>query len=360
MSRLVFLGLSLSSSWGNGHATTYRALLRGLAALGHDCLFLERDQPWYRDNRDLPDPDFAELVLYHDPAEIEGRLAPAIAAADAVIIGSYVPEGRAVARIARRLARGPLAFYDIDTPVTLARLVAGDCDYLDRDLVPLFDLYLSFTGGPVLDRLEREHGARKAVMLPCGVDPDLYRPFAVERRWDLGHLGTYSADRQPMLERLLLEPARRRPDLRFVVAGPQYPAGIDWPANVERIAHLAPADHPAFYAAQAFTLNVTRADMVATGWAPSVRLFETAACATPAISDRWSGLEDFFRPGESILVADTAEDVLAALAAGPVLRDRLAAAARREALARHTGHARARTLVAALAAVAPARIRAAE
>lgn len=360
MSRLVFLGLSLSSSWGNGHATTYRALLKGLAGLGHDCLFLERDMPWYRDNRDLPDPDFAELVLYDDPAEIEGRLAPAIASADAVIVGSYVPEGRAVARIARRLASGPLAFYDIDTPVTLARLAAGDCDYLDRDLVPLFDLYLSFTGGPVLDRLEREHGARKAVMLPCGVDPDLYRPVKVERRWDLGYLGTYSADRQTMLERLLVEPARRRPDLRFVVAGPQYPAGIDWPPNVERIEHLAPADHPAFYAAQAFTLNVTRADMVAAGWAPSVRLFETAACGTPAISDRWPGLDDFFRPGESILVADSPEDVLAALEAGPVLRERLAAAARSEALARHTGRARARTLVSALAAVAPTRIRAAE
>src|SRR5581483_548045 len=115
---------------------------------------------------------------------------------------------------------------------------------------------------------------------------------------DLSYLGTYSLDRQPVLERLLIEPARRAPQLRFAVAGAQYPDGIEWPANVERIEHVAPAEHPEFYASSRFTLNVTRADMVRAGYSPSVRLFEAAACGVPIISDYWQGLETFFQPGE--------------------------------------------------------------
>ncbi len=345
--RYVFLGLSLSSSWGNGHATTYRALLKGLAELGHEAVFLERDVPWYAANRDLPAPDFARLHLYDDIGDLE-RFAGLIAGADGVVVGSYVPDGVAVADWVLARAAGPVAYYDIDTPVTLARLAEGACDYLEPRLVPAFDCYLSFTGGPVLDRLERTLGARRAVSLPCGVDPSLYRPTGSVLRWDLGYLGTYSADRQPALERLLIEPARRRPELRFVVAGPQYPAEIYWPANVERIEHLPPSEHAGFYGAMRYTLNVTRAEMVATGWAPSVRLFETSACGTPAISDRWPGLEAYLPVGEAVLVADAAEDVLAILDEGTELRDRIARRARAEALARHSGRARAETLVAAL------------
>jgi spore maturation protein CgeB len=345
--RYVFLGLSLSSSWGNGHATTYRALLKGLAELGHEAFFLERDVPWYAANRDLPTPDYARLHLYDGLDDLE-RFAGLIAGADGIVVGSYVPVGVEVADWVLARAAGPVAFYDIDTPVTLARLAEGTCAYLDPRLVPAFDCYLSFTGGPVLDRIERSLGARRALALPCGADPDLYRPTGGALRWDLGYLGTYSADRQPALERLLIEPARRRPELRFVVAGPQYPAWISWPANVERIEHLPPAEHPGFYGAMRYTLNVTRAEMVATGWAPSVRLFEAAACGTPAITDRWPGLEEYLPVGEAILVADAAEDVLAILDAGPELRDRIAGRAREEALARHTGRARAQALVAAL------------
>ncbi|MCP8938937.1 glycosyltransferase [Alsobacter sp. SYSU M60028] len=310
--RLVVLGLSLSSSWGNGHATTYRALLRAFAARGHDVLFLERDQPWYAANRDLPDPGYCELAFYDDLAGLE-RWRERIAAADAVIVGSYVPEGIEVGRFARKAARGVTAFYDIDTPVTLAALERGDCAYLSPDQIPSYDVYLSFTGGPTLQRLEREFGSPAARPLYCSVDTDVYLPLDVEKRWDLSYLGTYSPDRQPVLERLLIEPARRAPLLKFVVAGPQYPADIDWPANVELIDHVGPADHPAFYAASRWTLNVTRADMVKAGHSPSVRLFEAAACATPVVSDRWDGLDELFSPRREIVLADAPEHTLAAL-----------------------------------------------
>ena len=338
--KLVVLGLSLSSSWGNGHATTFRALLKAFAARGHDILFLERDVPWYAAHRDLPDPGFCRLAYYSDFAGLEAWREE-VAAADAVMLGSYVPEGVAVARWIADAANGTTAFYDIDTPVTLAKLERGDFEYVSPEVIPLFDVYCSFTGGPTLDRLEQQFGSPMARPLYCSVDPDAYAPLDTPKKWDLSYLGTYSDDRQPVLERLLVAPARARPDLRFVVAGPQYPADIDWPANVERIEHLPPAEHRGFYAASRFTLNVTRADMVRAGWSPSVRLFEAAACGTPIISDVWQGLDELFVPDREIILADGTQAVLAALE-----RDgaEVGEAARQRVLAAHTAAHRAAEL----------------
>ena len=338
--RLVFLGLSLSSSWGNGHATTYRALLHALAARGHDILFLERETPWYASHRDLPDPDFCRLRFYADIDDL-ARFTPDIAEADAVVVGSYVPDGVAVAHLVQELA-GISAFYDIDTPVTLAKLARGDFEYLSPAVIPGYDLYLSFTGGPTLDVIERRHGSPAARALFCSVDEAAYRPLPVAKKWDLSYLGTYSDDRQPTLERLLIAAARACPDRRFVVAGPQYPASIDWPGNVERIEHLPPAEHAAFYSASRWTLNVTRADMIAAGWSPSVRLFEAAACATPIISDRWQGLDSLFEPDREIVLADTTDDAIAAL--GRADADAVGQAARWRVLSAHTAGHRAAEL----------------
>jgi len=341
---IVFIGLSLSSSWGNGHATTYRSLLSGLNELGHHALFLERDKPWYADNRDLPDPDFCELRFYDSVDELVQRFGAKIACADAVIVGSFVPDGIRIIDRLRPITKR-LCFYDIDTPVTLARLREGDEDYIAARQLPDLDIYFSFTGGPLLDRLEQEFGVPEAAALYCSVEADAYFPTGAEKTWDLGYLGTYSEDRQPGLERLLLDPARRHPEMRFVVAGSQYPDGIDWPENVERIDHLAPEHHAAFYSKQRFTLNVTRTEMVKTGWAPSVRLFEAAACGTPIISDPWEGLTDLLPKDEAILIAETSEQAEAALTTLPAERAAsIGAAARDIVLAAHTGTARAASL----------------
>ncbi len=356
--KLVVLGLSLSSSWGNGHATTYRALLKAFAGRGHGVLFLERDTPWYAAARDLSDPGYCRLAFYADLAGLE-RWRGEIAGADAVIVGSYTPEGVEVGRRVQAWARGVAAFYDIDTPVTLAKLARGDHEYVSPELIAAYDLYLSFTGGPTLDVLERTYGSPAARALYCSVDETIYRPIAAPRRWDLSYLGTYSPDRQPVLERLLIGPARAAPRLRFAVAGPQYPSDLAWPGNVERIEHVAPADHAAFYAASRYTLNVTRSDMVQAGWSPSVRLFEAAACATPVISDTWAGLDALFTPDREIVLAKDGEAVLQALCGDRAARDRLAANARARVLAAHTAAHRAEALEARLgeAAAAPARRR---
>jgi spore maturation protein CgeB len=182
--------------------------------------------------------------------------------------------------------------------------------------------------------------------LYCSVDPALYFPDDTARKkWALGYLGTYSDDRQPMLERLLIRPAAESPRDRFVVAGPMYPETIRWPNNVERIIHLEPKKHRAFYNTQRFTLNVTRADMIRAGYSPSVRLFEAAACAIPIITDEWPGLDEIFTPGEEILTARTSEDVLQILREMPESDARaIGKRARERVLAEHTAAHRAAEL----------------
>jgi spore maturation protein CgeB len=320
-------------------------LVRELSARGHEVLFLERDMPWYAANRDLHRLLPARLELYSSVQQLKERFTAAVRHADLVVVGSYVPEGVTVGEWVTATTCGITAFYDIDTPVTLARMERGGAEYLSPALIRRYTLYLSFTGGPTLKHLEQRYGARRARPLYCAADPQRYYPELCKQHWDLGYLGTYSPDRQPALAALLLEPARRWPQGRFVVAGPLYPSMIAWPVNVQRIEHLPPAEHRAFYNAQRFTLNLTRADMVRAGYSPSIRLFEAAACATPIISDYWPGLETFFTPGKEILLAEKPEEAAHYLRALPE-PDRVALGrrARARTLAEHTAAHRAAAL----------------
>lgn len=338
-------GLSITSAWGNGHATTYRALIHALHRRGHRIRFFERNMPWYEKHRDLATPAYCSVVMYSNIDELECHLAD-LMRADLLMIGSYVPDGRRLADWLLPRASGVKAFYDIDTPVTVSKLAQSTCEYLDRKHIPLFDLYLSFAGGRVLERLHREFGASRPRPFYCSVEPREYFPVpTVTKRYDLGYLGTYSSDRQPALERLLLEPARQWQQGVFYVAGAQYPRGIQWPANVVRAEHLAPAQHLSFYNHQRITLNITRSDMVANGYAPSVRLFEAAACGVPIMSDSWPGLEDFFQPGREILVAQSPSDVLQYLHCMDESELRqIGAQARQRVLACHTAAQRAQEL----------------
>jgi spore maturation protein CgeB len=349
--RLVVFGLSISSAWGNGHASTYRGLLAALAARGWQTTFFERDVPWYRANCDLAHPDCCDL-RYYDAWDTAAQTAAneAIRQADAVLVGSYA--GHAIAILdwlaARWRGERPLFFYDIDTPITLTALQAhGAAEYLRADQVPLFQAYFSFTGGPALEELERTWGAAHAEALYCGVDPAVYHPVSADPRFEclLGYMGTYAADRQPKLAALLLEPARALPSERFLVAGPQYPS-MDLAANVRHLEHVSPADHAAFYASGRATLNLTRDAMVRYGWSPSVRLFEAAACGACIVSDRWPGLADLLIPDQEILLVDDTASALAALQtlqADPARADRIGLAARQRILAEHTYDRRAAT-----------------
>ena len=340
--RGVMLGLSITSSWGNGHAQMYRGLAGELQRRGHRILFLERDQPWYAQNRDLPAPPYVRAELYSSAEELEQRFAEEVRQADFVLVGSFVPDGVAVSEWVLRTAQGVTLFYDMDTPVTLASLARGENPYLSAALIPQYDAYLSVTGGPALERVRKLYGARRVGPLYCFGDPEAFFPQPSDLPWDLGYLGTYSADRQPVVDSLLLEPARRRQRSRFVVAGAQYPASLVWPPNVDRIENPSPAAHRAVYNRQRLTLNVTPSETAAAGYSPSIRLFEAAACGTPVVSNYWLGLESFFVPGEEILVARSTADVLRFLTClSDSQRRDLGRRARARVLSEHTAAHRA-------------------
>jgi spore maturation protein CgeB len=342
---IVIFGLSITSSWGNGHAVTYRALTKALHERGHRIVFLERDTPWYREHRDLEDAQYCRICLYKALREIPTRFGELVSRADLVIVGSYVPDGTLIADWVTTRAQGITAFYDIDTPVTIAGLEAGKTEYISASLIPRFDLYLSFTGGPVLSLIENLYGSPRARALYCAADPDLRAEPISPPCWALGYLGTYSKDRQFPLERLLMDPARQLAEEKFIVAGAQYPADLQWPANVEHIEHVPPEEHATFYRRQRYTLNLTRAEMRALGFSPSVRLFESASCGVPIISDRWTGLDEFFAPGGEILVADSSREIVQIINEIPEERRRdIAAAARKRLLRDHLPRHRARAL----------------
>jgi len=304
-------------------------------------MFLERDVPWYAANRDLSASNGC-VRLYSDLDELKKRYARHVKDADFVMVGSYVPDGAAIGKWVVGTASGLTGFYDIDTPVTLSRLKNGKATYLSKDLIPQYNLYLSFTGGPILEKLQYHYGAQETRALYCSFDPEKYFPKPCEQTWDLGYMGTYSKDRQPALEKMFMGPARLWRDGRYIAAGPLYPDDICWPANVKRIDHIYPAEHRDFYNAQRFTLNITRIDMIRAGHSPSVRLFEAAGCGAPIISDYWEGIEDFFEIGREILIARSSRDVLTYIRELPEEeRYALGERARNRVLAEHTASHRA-------------------
>jgi spore maturation protein CgeB len=310
--KIVIYGLSITSSWGNGHATTYRALCKALHGRGHRIVFVEKDVEWYRNNRDLPAPAYCEVRLYQDWVREATQLVALASDADAIVVGSYFYDAIVATQQLVHAGHGPLLFYDIDTPVTMSALrSAGHCPYLTADIIPHFATYLSFTGGPVLRELEERFGSPRAIPFYCSVDADAYATTPCRQQYscDLSYLGTYAPDRQPKLMHLLNDAAGLLPEAGFIVAGPLYPPETDFHGNVRQITHLPPPEHPSFYSSSRFTLNLTRADMVTAGYSPSVRLFEASACGAAILSDSWTGLEEFLTPNEEILLPEDAAEV---------------------------------------------------
>jgi spore maturation protein CgeB len=349
--KLVIFGLTVSSSWGNGHATLWRGLCKALAQRGHDVVFFERDVPYYAAHRDLTDLPGGTLVLYGEFSEVSARARAELAEADVAIVTSYCPDALASEALLMQATRPLRVFYDLDTPVTLAQLRTGaGVAYVGAHGLREYDMALSFTGGRALDALREVLGAKRAEVLYGSVDPAVHEPAAQLARYrcDLSYLGTYAEDRQAALERLFVAPARAAEQRVFLIGGAQYPDAFPWTANTFFVRHVPPAEHSAFYASSRFTLNVTRQAMAAMGYCPSGRLFEAAACGAPIVSDAWEGLEQFFAPGSEITVARTTADVLDALDMDDGERARIARAARERVLSRHTAAVRVSELESAL------------
>lgn len=345
--KIVIFGLTISSSWGNGHATLWRGLCRALAKRGHRILFFEKDVPYYAENRDLVEVPGGDLFLYENWESIRARAEMELEDADLALVSSYCPDGILAGDLLLSAPRAIRAFYDLDTPVTFSRLDTGEpISYIGSRGLGDFDLVLSYTGGRALERLRTDLGAQHVAPLYGHVDPDVHRPVHTIRRYvsDLSYLGTYAADRQNALQHLFIDPAACRPDRRFLIGGAQYPADFPWQPNIHFVQHLPPAEHPAFFSSSRLTLNITRQAMAEMGWCPSGRLFEAAACGAPILSDWWEGLDSFFEPGKDILIAANTDDAVAALDLTDAELTRIAKAGRERTLAEHTSDHRAKEL----------------
>ncbi|WP_394844546.1 glycosyltransferase [Pendulispora brunnea] len=345
---ITIFGLSISSSWGNGHATLWRGLCRALSRMGHTVTFFERDVPYYAQNRDRPDPDGCTLHLYRDWAEVLPTVRRSLEGADAAIVTSYCADARAATERMLAASIPVCVFYDMDTPVTLDALEQGKAvSYLPAEQLSDFDLVLSFTGGRALSILKERLRARAVAALYGSVDPEVHRPCEPvdAYRADLSYLGTYARDRQPAVEQLFAATARAMPLHSFLLAGSLYPEELTWPGNVRTVSHVSPGDHPAFFGSSRLTLNVTREPMAKMGYCPSGRLFEAAACGVPLLSDAWEGLEQFFRPDAEILLARTTDDAVRAMCVPAEELARIARRARERVLDEHSATRRAEELV---------------
>jgi spore maturation protein CgeB len=349
--KIVIFGLSVSSAWGNGHATLLRGLFRALNNLGHEIHFFERDTPYYAAHRDAASLPFARLHYYSDWNDNLGRARQELKTAEVGIVTSYCPDGIAACDLVLNSNLPRSVFYDMDTPVTLSRLERSEAvEYIPPRGLAGFDLVLSYTGGQVLDRLRDQLGARCVSTLYGWVDPQLHYRVDPSSRFeaDLSYLGTYSPDRQAALEELLIEPARQLDNRQFLIAGAMYPFPEAWPRNIRHFGHVAPPEHSSFYSSSPLTLNVTRALMASMGYCPSGRLFEAAACGTAILSDSWAGLDLFFEPGEEILIATSTRDAVSVVTKDPGRLRQIGLRARERALDCHTAEIRARRLIALL------------
>jgi spore maturation protein CgeB len=345
--KIVIFGLTISSSWGNGHATLWRGLCRALAKRGHRVVFFEKDVPYYAASRDFLEIPGGDLILYEDWDSVRVRAEMELKDADVTMVTSYCPDGISAGDLLLSAPHATRVFYDLDTPVTFTRLDAGEpISYISPRGLDEFDLVLSYTGGEALERLRRELGARRVAPLYGHVDPDVHRPVPSIHHYvsDLSYLGTYAADRQDTLQRLFINPAACRPDRRFLIGGAQYPEDFPWQPNIHFMRHLPPPEHPAFFSSSRLTLNITRQAMAKMGWCPSGRLFEAAACGTPILSDFWEGLDSFFEPGREILIARDTEDAVTALDLTDAELKRIGKASRERALEEHTSERRAKEL----------------
>jgi spore maturation protein CgeB len=352
--RFAFFGSSLVSAYWNGACTYYRGIVRGLHALGHEITFFEPDAYDRQRHRDIPDPDYATVVVYEPADEAAVRAVVARAEGFDVVAktsGVGVFDEVLEAAVAD-LPGAPLRiFWDVDAPATLGRMERDEGDAF-RALLPAYDLVLTYGGGdPVVERY-RALGARECIPVYNALAPDTHHPAPARRdlRADLALLANRLPDREARVEDFFFGAVEALPERTFLLGGNGWDDRVRGLANLRYAGHVAPQDHNALNCSALAVLNVTREDMVANGWSPATRVFEAAGAGACLISDTWRGIEEFLEPGSEVLLARDGREV-ADLLSGlePEEARRIGDAARERMLAEHTYGHRARQLEAILA-----------
>jgi spore maturation protein CgeB len=346
---IAFFGSSLVSAYWNGAATYYRGIIRALHRRGHRVTFYEPDAYDRQRHRDIPDPDWARVVVY-DPADLGAldRLLQVAARGDMVVKASGVGvlDQHLEAAIAELQRPGLLtAFWDVDAPATLAR-VGHDRSDPFRALIPRYDLILTYGGGDPVVSAYMALGARRCIPIYNGLDPETHHPVPPDPRFaaDLALLANRLPDREARIEAFFLRPAARCPGRRFLLGGNGW-ADKPLPPNVRHMGHVYTRDHNAFNATPLAVLNVSRDSMAQNGFSPATRVFEAAGAGACLVTDAWRGIDLFLEPEREILVAHDGDEVAALLdALTPERASRIGAAARQRVLAEHTYDARVHLL----------------
>jgi spore maturation protein CgeB len=309
--KLFVFGSSLTSSYWNGAATYYRGIYKNLASLGYEVTFAEPDIYQRQQHRDC-DVDYANVIVYNTPGDLDGLLAKA---ADADLVVKHSGVGAEDERLERevlgcRSGRTRVAFWDVDAPATLARVEENVRDPF-RALIPQYDFIFTYGGGPPVVRHYLKLGARNCHPIYNGLDPETHHPVLRDPRYacDLAFLGHRLPDREKRVEEFFLRAARLAPEMTFILGGEGW-AGKPLPENVRWIGHVGAQDHNRINCSARMVLNINRESMASVGFSPPTRVFEAAGAAACVVTDNWQGIERFFTPCKEILTASSAEDVV--------------------------------------------------
>ncbi|MEM6772639.1 MAG: glycosyltransferase, partial [Bacteroidota bacterium] len=313
---LVIIGRSVLSSFENPTADLYRGLINQLAQHGHRTTFLEK--AYFgpkRPVRDMLRSPYCEVWTYSTTDDLLDQYTPVIQAADVVLLGSGVEDSERIAIWIAAEARGLKVYYDTDLAKTIHNLqqaeIAGDC--LSCRTIGNFNLFLSTTGGPTLEKLAEDNELTFARPLYESVDPYTFYRTDADKSYDLGFIGNYKSDRAELLEKTLLGPAQFTPNRRFSLAGGGYEITESWPSNVTYLEYLPAANMVDFYNRQRCSLVLSRGDRRNMGFTPTKRLLAAAACGVPVLTDNWEGLDYFLEPGREVFCVNDRESVLSAL-----------------------------------------------
>jgi spore maturation protein CgeB len=351
--KIAFFGSSLLSAYWNGAATYYRGMVRALHEDGHQITFYEPDAYDRQAHRDIPEPPWAKVVVYasaHEEAAYrvleEARNADLIIKASGVGVFDALLE-QAVPELRR--AGALTAFWDVDAPATLARVLRIPDDPFRR-LIPCYDLILTYGGGEPVIKAYEALGAQACIPIYNALDPSTHYPVSPDPRFagDLGFLGNRMPDREMRVEEFFFRAAAEAPECRFLLGGNGW-QDKSMLANVTYVGHVYTYDHNRFNCSPRAILNVNRASMADYGFSPPTRIFEAAGAGACLITDAWEGIELFLEPDSEVIVVQDGYELAKQLhGLTPLRASAIGAAARRRTLAEHTYRHRAEQLAAVL------------
>lgn len=339
--RIAFFGSSLVSCYWNGAATYYRGIIRALHERGHKVTFFEPDAFGRQQNRDIDDPDWAQVVVYSGEDEAEAaRALEQARGVDLVVKASGVgvfDEFLEREVLSLQSATTRVAFWDVDAPATLERMLGDTHDPL-RAHVPRYDLVLTYGGGQRVIDAYHDLGARECVPIYNALDPDTHHPVPADPRFDadLAFLGNRLPDREARVHRFFFDAARQAPEFAFLFGGSGWD-DVALPENVRYLGHVSTRDHNAFNCSARMVLNINRDSMARFGFSPPTRVFEAAGAGACLVTDAWEGIEMFLEPGREVLVADGPEQIVELLRSiDPAQARQIGERARARLLREHT------------------------